>query len=222
MSNNIKFEINNLSLTRNSTLILNKINLSITNSTISIITGKSGSGKTSLLRLLNRLEDPVSGSIYYNGKDIKEYDVLKLRKEISLVQQVPIILSKSVRDNLLMQSKLAKKPYPSHETLTTTLDMCGLSENFINKDANHLSLGEKQRVCIARSIVNKPDVLLLDEPTSSLDFENSLSILKLISDLNKELGITIILVTHKIDEARYLNADYYTLSNGIINKGINN
>ena len=99
--------------------------------------------------------------------------------------------------------------------------MCGLSENFINKNAQLLSLGEKQRVCIARSIINKPDVLLLDEPTSSLDFENSLSILHLINDLNKELGITIILVTHKIDEARYLNADYYTLSNGIINKGIN-
>lgn len=221
MSNNIKFEIKDLSLSRNSSVIFNKINLTIANGSISIIAGKSGSGKTSLLRLLNRLEDPVSGSIYYKEKDLKEYDVLQLRKDISLVQQIPIIIGNSVKDNLLLQSTLTKQPYPSDETLITTLDMCGLSENFINKNAQLLSLGEKQRVCIARSIINKPDVLLLDEPTSSLDFENSLSILHLINDLNKELGITIILVTHKIDEARYLNADYYTLSNGIINKGIN-
>ena len=110
MSNNIKFEIKDLSLSRNSSVIFNKINLTIANGSISIITGKSGSGKTSLLRLLNRLEDPVSGSIYYKEKDLKEYDVLQLRKDISLVQQITIIIGNSVKDNLLLQSTLTKQP----------------------------------------------------------------------------------------------------------------
>ena len=103
-----------------------------------------------------------------------------------------------------------------------TLELCGLSEQFLHKNAEELSVGEKQRVCIARSIINSPDVLLLDEPTSSLDKDNSVSILQLINNLNKELGITIILVTHKIEESKFLNGDYYTLSDGHIYKGLIN
>ncbi len=220
MKENLKIKIKNVSLTKNNHTILSDINLEIKNKSKSVITGKSGSGKTSLLRLINRLEEPSSGSIYYNGTDIKQYDTLNLRTHVSLVLQIPIVLGDTVREDLLIQSNLDISPSPSTEKLVETLELCGLSEQFLNKKSDNLSIGEKQRLCIARSIINKPDLILLDEPSSSLDKDNSYSILQMINNLNKELGITIIMVTHKIDETTHLNADYYTLSDGHISRGL--
>lgn len=218
---NYKLELKNLSLVRGGSPVLNNINLKFKEGTKSLITGKSGSGKTSLLRLLNRLNDPSEGKIYYNGLDIKDMNVIDLRRQITLVPQIPIIFDKTVKDNITIQSKFGISPCPSLDQITKTLELCGLSQQFLDKDANQLSVGEKQRVCIARSIINKPDVLLLDEPTSSLDYDNSVSIYKLINNLNTELGITIIMVTHKIEESAVLNAEYYTLLEGKIKKEAN-
>lgn len=218
--NKLKLELKNVSYKQNQSIILNNFNLQLKSQSKSIIIGKSGSGKTSLLRLINRLEEPTEGSIYYNDININDINVLDLRKKITLVPQIPIVFDYTVQDNLTIQSSLGIAPYPATSTILRTLELCGLSEQFLHKNADDLSVGEKQRVCIARSIINSPDVLLLDEPTSSLDRDNSVSILQLINNLNKELGITIILVTHKIEESKFLNGDYYTLSGGHINDGL--
>ena len=220
--NKYKIVIKHISLDKNQSVILNDINLELNPQSKSVIAGKSGSGKTSLLRLINRLEEPTEGSIHYDGINIFDINVLELRKKITLVPQIPIVLDYTVQDNLTVQSKLGIAPYPATSTMIQTLELCELSEDFLHKNAEDLSVGEKQRVCIARSIINSPDVLLLDEPTSSLDKGNSVSILQLINNLNKELGITIILVTHKIEESKFLNGDFYTLSDGHIHRGLIN
>ena len=218
----LKIVLKNVGFKQNQSLILKDLNLNLKSQSKSIIIGKSGSGKTSLLRLINRLEEPTQGSIYYNDTNIKEINALDLRKKVTLVAQIPIVFDYTVQDNLTIQSKLGIAPYPATSTIIHTLELCGLSEQFIHKNTDDLSVGEKQRVCIARSIINSPDVLLLDEPTSSLDRDNSISILQMINNLNKELGITIVLVTHKIEESKFLRGDYYTLSDGHINEGLEN
>lgn len=215
-----KIRITNLSIVKDESILLDSQNIDIKPSSISIIAGSSGSGKTSILRIINRLDEPSGGNILYNGVNIKDIDIIKLRKSIVLVPQIPTTFNNTVKDNLLIQSKLGITPYPSDDIIIKTLNICGLDKHYMDKNAENLSLGEKQRVCIARSIINKPDVLLLDEPTSSLDIQNSQAILKLITDLNNELGITIIMVTHKIEQSKMLSADYYTLNNKQLTQGI--
>ena len=131
----------------------------------SCVAGPSGSGKSTLLRLLNRLADPVSGTVRYEGADVRERDPLELRREVCLVPQLPALLEGTVEDNIRFAAELAGR----EPDVARLLDLAGLDASFAARDSGKLSVGEQQRVMLARALALEPRVLLLDEPTSALD-----------------------------------------------------
>ncbi len=170
---------------------------------ITCLVGRSGAGKSTLLRLLNRLADADSGSIYFHGKNIHTFNVLELRRRASLVPQIPIPFSGTVADNIRYGSSLAGLE-PDTEKLLTEVS---LDPSFGDRAANELSVGEQQRLMLARALALNPDVLLLDEPTSALDQTTTESIENTLLNLKTELNLPMVLVTHNQSQAERL-ADY--------------
>ncbi len=200
--------------------ILRDINFIINGREPQLILGPSGSGKTTLLRLFNRLSDPDDGDILYLGKYLKSYDVITLRKRIGFVSQIPVMLEGSVMSNF----KYAVR-HMSDRTVTNSdfEEECGqmlrflnVSETLLQQDADSLSVGEKQRVALARTLIRKPEVLLLDEPASALDPTATTRFLDIIGKLRDEMNVTIIMVTHSIEQARIINGNAIVLINGAI------
>jgi len=198
--------------------ILNNISFSLNKGDILNIIGHSGSGKTSLLRLINRLDDQTSGTISINGKNIKEYKINELRRKVAMTFQIPIMFDGTVQDNLLssLRFKLDKKKFAHLDKsfLKKYLNLVRLDESFLERNSSDISVGEKQRVAIIRSLVNEPDILLLDEPTASIDEVNSRAFLENIKVLNQELSLTILLVTHKLDHAFQMGGKTMILDKG--------
>lgn len=181
--------------------------------TIALV-GPSGAGKTSLLRLLNRLDDPMSGSVMFDGEPITSYPVRALRRRVGFVFQQPTMFAGTVGDNLRTALECAPERETSADaqlatTLATTLESAGLDRSFLTRDATTLSGGEQQRVSIARALMTSPQVLLLDEPTSALDPEVAEHFMRTVARLRDEQGIGIVMVTHRLAEAR--SASTYTV-----------
>jgi len=149
---------------------------------LTAMVGPSGAGKTTLLRLLNRLDDPDAGVVLFEGADVRNYDVLALRLRVQLVGQVPVPFPGTVADNL-------------GEGAPTLLERVGLRADLIGREADRLSVGEAQRMCLARALARRPDYLLLDEPTSALDVASKAGIEVLIRGLADD-GLTVVMVTH--------------------------
>ncbi len=159
--------------------------------------GPSGSGKSTLLRMLNCLNSPTSGSIYFNDKLITDYDITLLRQKVGMVFQSPTMINGTVAENLTMTQKWIKDGNSfADDELIEILEHVDLNANFLSKDARSLSGGEQQRIALARTLLNKPEVLLLDEPTANLDPQLANKILKLVYQLYQELKLTVILVSH--------------------------
>jgi putative ABC transport system ATP-binding protein len=199
--NHVHLELKNVSKavfrkvnnTRVKTQILGSLDLKVNKGELVTIMGASGSGKTTLLRMINRLSEIDSGIILLNGNDIRSHVPMELRRKIGMVFQVPVVFKGSVRDNLVFGIKL----WEGNTGIETLSRDAGIPENLLDADAGQLSIGEKQRVCIARALANQPEVLLLDEPTSSLDAVSAQKIEKLLLDLQKERDLTILWVTHE-------------------------
>ena len=166
----------------------------------SCVAGPSGSGKSTLLRLLNRLVDPDRGTVRYRGKDVCSYDPLELRREVCLVPQLPALLPGSVADNVLFGVGLAGRD----ADVARMLELAGLDPSFAERDAAQLSVGEQQRVMLARALALEPDVLLLDEPTSALDEEATTAVEETLRRLQHEVSASFVLVTHDLDQAARL------------------
>ena len=132
--------------------ILDNIDLEIEKGSIFVLIGPSGSGKSSLLRLLNRLDEPSSGEIFYNKKPLESFPVQKLRTEVGMLFQQPVMIKGTVKDNLALGLRLQKKDLSNEEALEL-LDTVGLDRDILNKDAEILSGGQKQRVALARVLV---------------------------------------------------------------------
>jgi len=196
--------------TRVKTQILSNIDLNVRKGDLVSIMGASGSGKSTLLRLINRLSERDSGDILLNGKDIRYYDPMVLRRKVGMMFQVPVVFKGSVRDNLAFGMKLWGKDV---DIQTLSRD-AGISENLLDADAKHLSVGEKQRVCMARALANQPEVLLLDEPTSALDAASAERIEKLLLRLKLEKDLTMLWVTHEKDQARRIGGTRLILRDG--------
>jgi len=164
-----------------------------------LVTGNSGTGKTTLLHLLGGLLQPTSGNITINNQDILQLNAAKL--DAFRGQSIGMILQKSffiealsVLDNVVLASWIAKKSKTKEKALSI-LDNLGLKDH-VHKLPSQLSIGQQQRVNIARALINNPSVILADEPTSSLDDENALIVARLLSDLAKEYKSSLIIVTH--------------------------
>lgn len=169
----------------------------------SCIAGPSGSGKSTLLRLLNRLADPDSGRVVYEGVDVRERDPLSLRREVSLVPQLPALIEGTVHDNIAYGPRLAGKSFDTRNCL----ELAGLDPDFESRDAAKLSVGEQQRVMLARALALDPRVLLLDEPTSALDATARDAVEATLRRLQTRTAISIVLVTHDAAQAQRL-AEY--------------
>ena len=165
--------------------------------------GPSGSGKSTLLRLLNRLADPDAGRVIYEGKDVRDLDPLVLRREVNLVPQLPALIDGTVHDNVAYGPRLAGRSFNAR----TCLELAGLDTTFEERDTAKLSVGEQQRVMLARALALEPRVLLLDEPTSALDAAARDAVEGALRRLRRRTSISLVLVTHDSAQARRL-ADY--------------
>jgi len=177
------------------------------------LVGPSGSGKSSLLRCLNRLEEPTAGTVRFEGRDIRSLDPRRLRREVALVTQAPVLFEGTVRDNLLLRPADATGDF-SEARLARTLAEVGLDEQTLDRDAGTLSGGEKQRVTIARALLGDPRVLLLDEPTSALDPPNAALVVETVLRLREARGMTIVASTHQPELVRRLGGELMFLVKG--------
>ncbi len=192
------------------TQILSSLDLIVEQGELVTIMGASGSGKTTLLRLINRLSEADSGNIFLNGRDIRDYAPMELRKKVGIVFQLPVMFKGSVRDNIAFGVKL----WGGNIDVEALAKACGIPESLLNVDAEQLSVGEKQRVCIARALANQPEVLLLDEPTSSLDAESAAKIEELLLKLRSERNLTVLWVTHEKEQAQRIGGRRLFLKEG--------
>jgi putative ABC transport system ATP-binding protein len=196
----VLFELHDVSLARCGRTVLESIDAEVPLGATAIV-GPSGSGKSTLLRLLNRLADPDLGTISYRGEPIASRDPLRLRREVSLVPQLPALLDGTVEANILYAAQLAEK----EPEAARCLDLAGLDPEFAGRDVARLSVGEQQRTMLARALAQQPEVLLLDEPTSALDRDARDAIEATLSDLRGELGISLVLVTHDPEQAQRMS-----------------
>ncbi len=188
--------MNNIFTTSN--LSINGIHykdLQFTEGAITFITGPSGVGKSTLLKIFNATVSHSSGEAYYLGSDISQLDTIHLRKEVSLVSQELFLFDLSIKDNFKEFYSYRELPPPSPETMEKFLNLCCLGFP-LDYDCSKMSGGEKQRVYIGIFLSLMPKVLLLDEPTSALDSENSHKIFENIFSFCKENEITVIVVSH--------------------------
>jgi putative ABC transport system ATP-binding protein len=195
----VLFELSEVSLTRGDRRVLDSVSATIPAGATAIV-GPSGAGKSTLLRLLNRLADPDAGTITYRGRPLAEYEPLALRREVSLVPQLPALLEGTVESNLAYAAGLAGKELAAEGCLR----LAGLDPDFAGRDVAKLSVGEQQRAMLARALAQEPAVLLLDEPTSALDHTTRDAIEATLAELRRELEISIVLVSHDPEQARRL------------------
>lgn len=213
----LKIELHKVGKTKNGEVILRDINLEFISGERHILLGPSGAGKTTLLRLLNRMEDPSSGEITYEGKNIKDIPVLELRRKVGMVFQIPVVFDGTVKENLMIPYRLGLITGNSDEKeLENALNLAGLQTDFLRRNASSLSVGEKQRLNVARALINKPEVLLLDEPTSALDPGSAMRLIHSIRELNEHLGLTVIMVTHQMEYAKLLGGRIIHIESGTI------
>lgn len=196
------------------------ISLDIEKGKIFGIIGSSGAGKSTLLRCFNLLETPNVGDVWVNGSHLNHLSTKELntaRKKIGMIfQHFNLLSSKTVLENVTLPLKLVHTDKQTrNEIARKFLQLVGLSEKEKAYPAQ-LSGGQKQRVAIARALVLEPSVLLCDEATSALDPESTFSILQLLQSINKELGITIVLITHEMQVIQQVCQDVAVLSQGKI------
>ncbi|WP_296255122.1 ATP-binding cassette domain-containing protein [uncultured Ezakiella sp.] len=184
---------------------------------ITSIIGKSGSGKTTLMLALNKMITPTSGDVYYHGENIKDMDAVKLRRKVLMLGQQPIIFPGNVRDNLNQGLKFAKKELADDKKLKELLDYVDLDKD-LEDDPSEFSGGEKQRIAIGRVIAMDPDVYLLDEPSSALDSELANNTIEKLSQIAKEKGQTIIMVTHSEEIAKNISDKILFIDKGRVVK----
>lgn len=182
---------------------LKSISLTIQKGEIYGIIGASGAGKSTLLRLINLLEEPDEGDIVVNGQTLTQLSPKQLRqarKSIGMVfQHFNLLANKTVFHNVMVALELAEYPKPQrHQRVEQCLAFVGLT-SYSTRYPAELSGGQKQRVAIARALANNPHVLLCDEPTSSLDANTTAEILGVLQSIQRQLGVTIVIVSHEMD-----------------------
>lgn len=194
--------------------ILKGISFDIEKGDCMSIVGKSGSGKSTLLKLCADMIPITSGNIYFNGKCYTRYNPIELRKKISYCLQTPELFGKSVCENLEFPFKIRKEKV-NKQRIVKLLERFNIDESFLDKDIISLSGGEKQRISIIRNLLYTPDIILLDEATSSLDLENAKIVEEYVQELN-DLGVTVLWITHSMEQSEKIFNKRITISEGKI------
>lgn len=208
--------INNIKKTLQKTTILNDLTLTVRHGEILTLVGPSGSGKTTLLRCINRLIDPDQGTIRYHENDIKTIPVVSLRKEIVLVPQENYMLPGTVYDNIAYGQTI--QGFKEETIIKQSMIDAGLEISFLKKNAMKLSGGEKKRVSLARALAIHPTILLLDEPTNGIDPKVLIAVEQNIIKFARKRNLTILWVTHNIDQAKRVSDRIANLKEGTILK----
>jgi putative ABC transport system ATP-binding protein len=189
--------------------ILKEQSFAIPVGVFTVVRGMSGTGKSTLLRLMNRLEEPQSGVIRYLGRPLSDYEPPRLRKQVAYLQQMPVMPNVTVRETLLSPfAFVANKETvpPTDKELSMRLDELLLGNVGLDDRATALSVGQRQRLCLVRALMSGPDTLLLDEPTASLDNESSKVVERRVEKLCNK-GTTVVMVTHD----NYMPSDVHVL-----------
>ncbi len=182
------------------TVIFKDLSIKLDEGVFYLIKGVSGAGKSSFFRLINRLEEPDSGEIFFKGKSVSSYRPSVLRRSILYIQQTPLAIDASVRDNLLFPFSFKSNRNllkPADDKLMLYLDDFCLQGVSLDSNAINLSTGQLQRICFIRGLLLSPDVILLDEPTSALD-KNTCSIVEsMAAQMCLKYGKTVLMASHK-------------------------
>jgi len=192
--------------------IVDAISVEIRAGDILAVVGPSGSGKSSFLRLLNRLDEPTDGSVYLDGRDYRDLAPRDLRRRVGMVMQTPVLFPGTVADNV-RYGPAQRGESVSDDSVAGILDLVGLPD-FAERPVNHLSGGEAQRVAVARALANTPDVLLLDEPTSALDEAAKRGIEALVTQVVRARNLTCVVVTHDLAQAARLARRVLVIESG--------
>ena len=199
---------------------LKDINLKVDSGDIFGVIGFSGAGKSTLIRIINLLENPTSGEVIVNGKDLGKlnyHDLCLARQKIGMIfQHFNLLSARNVFGNVAFALEIAKwDKRKIKDRVVELLELVGLSDK-MDYYPSELSGGQKQRVAIARALANHPDLLLCDEATSALDTKTTKSILHLLKDIQKKLGLSVILITHQIEVVKEVCNKMCVVSNGRI------
>jgi ABC-type proline/glycine betaine transport system ATPase subunit len=177
---------------------------------ITAVVGPSGAGKSTLLRAINRLIEPTAGEVYLNGEPTSRMDPLGLRRRVGMVFQLPALFGATVEEAILYGAGLAERDADAGRLV----EMAGLDASYLGKAPQALSVGEQQRVSLARALALEPEALLMDEPTSALDEAARRRVEELIRELNASLGLTIVVVSHDLDQVERVADRVVVLAGG--------
>lgn len=205
-------EAQHLSRTIDGKRVVDDVSFQIPEGSVVAIVGPSGAGKSSLLRLLNRLDEPTGGTVLLEGTDYRTLAPPDLRRKVGMVMQAPNLFTGSVADNIRFgpQQRGKELHLDSIKELLERVKLAGYAQ----RDISNLSVGEAQRVSLARTLANSPTVLLLDEPTSALDVDTRENVEDLICDIITESRLTCLIVTHDPDQARRMAGQVIVLEAG--------
>ncbi|QXE19726.1 ATP-binding cassette domain-containing protein [Clostridium sp. 001] len=206
----LKFE--NVTYVKDDKTILKNISVDVEKGDFISIVGSSGSGKSTFLKLCSYLISPTEGGIFYKNRSYEEYDPIKWRQWIAYCFQTPYLFGDTVMDNLKFPYSIRSSKFDLSRAEQLFTDF-KLSEDYLKREVRDLSGGEKQRIALIRTLLFKPDILLLDEVTSALDVDNTLIVEGVIESLN-ENGITILWVTHNPKQSKKYANKVLTIENG--------
>ncbi|MED4889068.1 phosphate ABC transporter ATP-binding protein [Lysinibacillus sp. FSL R7-0073] len=197
----------------NDKMILKSITGSFPKGQITTLVGPSGAGKTTLLKLCNGLLSPTNGHILIDNEPISNYEPSALRRHVGIALQAAPMIAGTVKENLALPLTLQGKKLSQQEAIQYLEDV-GLDESFLHQSTNELSGGQRQKVSIARTLINQSSILLLDEITSALDRQSVKEIEKLISTINKKYNVTMIWITHNLQQALTIGHYTWVMMNG--------
>jgi len=211
----LAIRLERVGVTKRERVLLHDVSLAFEAAGAYSILGPSGAGKTTLLRLLNRLEEPSTGSLWFQDTPYAEMSPLSLRRRVAMVFQVPVIFSGTVRANLCLAAQLERRDaQPDPDELSGALEAAGLDGGMLERGAAALSVGEKQRVCIARALMTQPEVLLLDEPTAPLDPTAARRLIESVVRLRELTRLTVVMVSHQPEHAQSFGGQVIVLADG--------
>jgi putative ABC transport system ATP-binding protein len=200
-------------------VILDGADMAVPRGAFALLTGPSGAGKSTLLRLFCRLEEPQEGLVLLNGESVAGLPPAMLRRRMSYLQQTPTVVPGSVRENLLLPFSFkaaAGEPKPDDAALSALLGRLAAGDIPLSQEASTLSVGQRQRLCLARALLTKPEVLLLDEPVSALDADSARAVLDAAEGFCLDDGGTVVLVSHADFAPARVSPIHFELAGGVL------